>query len=101
MGKRRDHIVRLEHRLKKRQRRVKSLAIAADPNQVLKIQSVKSTLRNEPEPENKITESVRRVNLEKQADRPPPKRYRYGVEISKFCTYMIAKHKNDYKVCSA
>ena len=100
MGKRKDKIVRLTKRLRQKQKRIKSLAIAVDPNQVIKTRSVKSTLKNEPEPENQIKQLAsdhRRTNLEKLAARPPAKRYRYGTEISKFCAHMIAKHGDDYQ----
>lgn len=98
MGKRRDKTTRLVHRLKQKQKRIKEMAIAADPNDVLKLQTVRAELKGQPAEEAPVRESVKRSNLEKEASRPPAKRYRYGVEISKFVAHMIAKHGKDYKV---
>lgn len=36
--------------------------------------------------------------LEKEANKPPPKNFKFGTESAKFIVYMIEKHGEDYAV---
>lgn len=95
----RSRIQRLESRLKKKVKRNKSLGIAANPNELIKTPSFKDELKGVKKVKCvKIKPNEKRDRLEKEANKPTAKRFRYGVEMSKFCAYLITKHGDDYKV---
>lgn len=95
----RSRIQRLEKRLKKKSKRNQSLGIAINPNVLVKRPTFKDELKGETKLKRiKIKPNEKRDRLENEANKPAPKRYRYGVEMSKFCAYLIAKHGDDYKV---
>lgn len=95
----RSRIQKLEKRLKTKSKRNQSLGIAINPNDLIKHPSFKDELRGVTKVRSvKIKSNEKRDRLKNEANKPPPKRYRYGVEMSKFCAYLIAKHGDDYEV---
>lgn len=95
----RSRIQRLESRLKQKVKRNESLDIAINPNNLIKTPSLKDKLKGVTKVKCvKIKPNEKRDRLEKEANKPAPKRFRYGVEMSKFCGYLITKHGDDYKV---
>lgn len=97
----RSRIQRLTSRLKRKVKRTKALGVAANPNSLIKRPTFKDELKGDNKIKRiKVKPNDKRDNLEAEASKPGPKRYRYGVEMSKFCAYLIAKHGDDYQVCS-
>lgn len=82
-------------------KRNKSLGIAENPNDLVRTPSFKDELKGVKKVKCvKIKPNEKRDRLEKEANKPTAKRFRYGVEMSKFCAYLITKHGDDYKVRS-
>lgn len=95
----RSRIQRLESRLKKKAKRNQSLGIAVNPNSLIKTPSFKDELKGVNKVKCvKIKPNEKRNRLESEANKPPAKRFRYGVEMSKFCAYLITKHGDNYQV---
>ena len=78
-----------------------TMGLSLDPNKTLKVKSnVDVPKKKKKAKKNKSKEKTKVVEeLETIAAKPLEKGFKFGVETSKFCVYMIEKYGEDYEVC--